>query len=82
MASLLILYLLSAVAATVIAYVIGRCNRTTPRTVTSPTPAGVTKETASQAGQEETGFGETFSNYFFLLTLCLTLSRLCLRKLQ
>jgi len=56
MTSLIILSFLSAVAATLIAYVIGRWGRTST-TVTSSTSDVVTKETACQADEEETGFG-------------------------
>ena len=54
MAALLIVAVLSAVAAALIAYVIGRWGRTST-TVTSSTSAPVTKETACRTSDEETG---------------------------
>jgi len=56
MISLLILSFLTAIAATLIAYVIGRRGRIST-TVTSSVSVVVTKETACQADDEETGFG-------------------------
>jgi len=50
---LLILIFLSAIAATV-AYVIGYCGRTSPRVTSSKREVMVTKETACQAGRDET----------------------------
>jgi len=53
MTTLIILSLVSAIAATLIAYVIGFCGRTSA-TVASPKREVVTKETACQAGNDET----------------------------
>jgi len=75
MTSLFVISFLTAVAATLIAYVIGRWGRTSSTAVTSSMSVPVTKETACQADQEETVFGVLLN--CVLLTLCLTLSCLC-----
>jgi len=74
MTTLLVLFIVSAVAATVIAYVIGLWGRTS-NTVTSSISGVITKDTACQAGEETTSRGQLMND--LSVTLCLALSYLC-----
>jgi len=59
MTTVIILSLLTAVAATIIAYVIGRWGRTSAIVTSSKSAVGpVTKETACQGGDADAGPGQ------------------------